>query len=176
MDVGLDYESSKPQRVEIYNLKDKKGQLLFKEATSQTSLFSECLEENIPLSQQVDKWIATLNSFIRQSFKKIRVRKNNNKKIKASEKINERNHEAKNYKDTKLLDDKIAEILAKEQRDKVLEHFQHLEGDSDGINRNGMWKVIRKLWPKEEQTIPVAKFNHMGQLVSAPSDYEEMNE
>ena len=37
-----------------------------------------------------------------------------------------------------------------------------------------MWKLKKKLWPKKPNSLPVAKFNHIGQLVSSPSELKSL--
>ena len=70
MDLNLMIESEKPQRIEIYDFKEKEAQLRFQKITSETSELSNCFKNNMPLLQQVRTWIRKLEKFCFQSFKK----------------------------------------------------------------------------------------------------------
>ena len=37
-----------------------------------------------------------------------------------------------------------------------------------------MWKLKKKLWPKNRETIPTGKFNHQGRLVTCPQDIKNV--
>ena len=38
------------------------------------------------------------------------------------------------------------------------------------INTSEMWKLKKKLWPKKASSLPAAKFNHRGKLVSTAGE------
>ena len=80
MDLDLKVILEKPERIEILNFKDKIAQSLFKKITSETTEFSNCFNNNLPVLKQVDKWRQTLDSHCKRAFKKIRI--NNKKHIK----------------------------------------------------------------------------------------------
>ena len=53
MDVNLHIIPLKPERMEIYNLKNKESQDMFKEITTNTQKFSECFNNDLPILNQV---------------------------------------------------------------------------------------------------------------------------
>ena len=55
-------------------------------------------------------------------------------------------------------------------RNQIFEHFKSFSEDPGNINVQEMWKTMNKLWPKNESTIPTAKKNHQGRLVSSPHE------
>ena len=178
MDLDLKYVSEKPQRVEIFNFKEKEAQILFKKLTSETDVFSNCFLNKSPLSLQVKMWRSTLESYCQKSFRKIRIRKKFVKPLKQhiSKLIDERNVltlqpdnpeiQAKIYK----LSIEIADEEAKENRDKIMQNFKNISEDPEKVNLQQMWKLSKKMWPKNSVSLPTAKRNHMGKIVTGPRD------
>ena len=71
MDLDLKFESEKPQRIEIYNFKEKEGQNKFRKLTSETDEFSSCFMNKKPLASQINNWRTTLEKFCKESFSKL---------------------------------------------------------------------------------------------------------
>ena len=68
------------------------------------------------------------------------------------------------------LEVQIAEILLKEEVNKA-NHFKKFCNASGSFPLQQMWKFKKKkLWPKKKSTLPVAKFNHKGRLISSPKE------
>ena len=42
--------------------------------------------------------------------------------------------------------------------------------DTENINLQQMWKLCKKLWPKKGETLPTAKRNHKGKIVTGPRE------
>ena len=59
---------------------------------------------------------------------------------------------------------------AKENRAKIVENFKKYGEDPESINLQEMWKNMKKLWPKQGSTVPTAKRNHKGIVVTGPND------
>ena len=64
---------------------------------------------------------------------------------------------------------KIANTIASEERLKchIMRQFC---GENGSINMSEMWKVKKKLWPTKASSLPAAKLNHQGQLVSTAAE------
>ena len=71
LDIDLQFESEKPQRVEIYNFKEREAQIKFRKLTSETDEFSKCFTDETPLLQQVNNWRGILEKSFKKSFSKI---------------------------------------------------------------------------------------------------------
>ena len=97
---------------EIYNLKNVEGQIKFKRLTEDTQDFLSCLQGRARLSVRIERWKRSLDSHIKQSFRKIKVRKNQRKQSAASALIDKRNRIKKSHEqshEVKALDAQIAE-------------------------------------------------------------------
>ena len=76
---------------EIYNLKNIEGQIKFKRLTEDTQDFLSCLQGRARLSVRIERWKQSLDSHIKQSFRKIKVRKNPRKQSAAYALIDKQN-------------------------------------------------------------------------------------
>ena len=80
MDLELKVITKKPVRNEIWNFKCRESQEAFRKQTSDTDLFTNCFENELPLMKQIENWKIVLNRSIKEAFKKVRI-KNNPKPI-----------------------------------------------------------------------------------------------
>ena len=85
MDVELEVENVKPEKLEVYNFKRKENQKIFQQLTSETSEFTKCFETNAPLNCQIENWRKLLKSYCSRSFQKIKIKKR--KKLQVNPKI-----------------------------------------------------------------------------------------
>ena len=182
IDLDLKLETVKPERIEMFNFKDKEGQIKFKQLTSETSEFSQCFQNNSPLSEQIENWRTVLKSSCRQSFSKIRIKKNKLISVnpKFSKLIDERNallKDCDNPDDKRKLDKlniEIASIEAEENRGKLMENFKYFSDNPEKIDMSKMWKLMKKLWPKHGNNLPTAKRNHKGKLVTGAREIKSL--
>ena len=88
--------------------------------------------------------------------------------------IDERNcllrNKSENVKKISEISNLIANEEAKENRDIIMDNFKNLSENPENINLQQMWKLCKKLWPKTGTTLPTAKRNHMGKIVTCPRD------
>ena len=182
IDLDLKLETVKPERIEMFNFKDKEGQIKFKQLTSETSEFSQCFQNNSLLSEQIENWRTVLKSSCRQSFSKIRIKKNKLISVnpKFSKLIDERNallKDCDNPDDKRKLDKlniEIASIEAEENRGKLMENFKYFSDNPEKIDMSKMWKLMKKLWPKHGNNLPTAKRNHKGKLVTGAREIKSL--
>ena len=182
MDMDIEIESEKPERIEMYNFKNTEAQMKFLELTSETNEFTKCFENKMPVLKQVDKWLEMLNSYCAKSFKKIRIRSKNVKPLKAPlvKLINQRNvlinrnEGIVNTIELEGVTKRIAELEAEENRNKIFQHFKFYSDNPEQINMQQMWKLMKQMWPKVGLTLPVAKKNHKGKIVSGPMEIKKL--
>ena len=63
---------------------------------------------------------------------------------------------------------RIGEIEAEENRSKIMTNFKEY------INVQKMWKILKRMWPKGGTSLPVAKKNFKGKIVTAPKDIKNL--
>ena len=157
--------------MEILDFKKKLNQEKFSQITSDTKKFTKCFESMLPLHIQIQNWRQLLSSSCKEAFSKIRIRKKQKMKInkEVSDLIKKRNR-LKNIndietKEIELIDKRISEIEATENRNKILKNLKYYSDNPECINMSKMWKILKKIWPKQSSQ-QVAKKNHKGKIIS----------
>ena len=56
MDLNIEVEPAKHERIEIYNYKDEASKVTFKKLTSETEEFTKCFQNQNPLLGQIQNW------------------------------------------------------------------------------------------------------------------------
>ena len=174
MEAGMRQERMKPDRKEILNFKDKEGQENFKIFTSETNEFTDCFKSKEPLKCQVENWRQILSTYCKKSFKKIRIRNTHKKPVKKSiavlidkrNKITDEGSESQKED----IERNIAELEALEIRNEIMKNFKLYSENPENISMQKMWKVFKRLSPKSAPTLPTAKRNHKGKIVSGPKE------
>ena len=162
----------KEYKREIYNLKNLDGQIRFKKLTDDTDIFSSCLTIRARLPVKIERWKSSLDSCIKKSFRKIKIKKNNSKPSAAYALINKRNLLIKGKpksQEIKALDAQIAKIVLKEEIDKAKQFVKYCNSTGT-FPLQKMWKLKKELWPKKAPSLLVAKKNHNGRLISSPKE------
>ena len=80
----------------------------------------------------------------------------------------EDNLKAETEKELSEIDEEIAVIVAEENKDKVIENFKEFANADSLLNINGMWKIKRKIFPKNKESLPLAKRISMESLYYLP--------
>ena len=78
-EFNLKINKRKPDREEMFNLRNGDCQDIFKQFTDDSPELLSCFENNLPIEEQSRKWNKTLKSLFYKSFKKVRI-VNNKKK------------------------------------------------------------------------------------------------
>ena len=170
---------SKPDRIEVFDFKNAKSLAKFKVLTTETNQFTDCFENLLPLSEQMEKWEHLVDSYSNKAFKKIRVKKKCSKPMNPKLKtfINQRNtmlQTESNKEKLEQIEISIADEEAKEIYEKIAKQFKEFSDDPEKINRNKMWKSFKQLWPKNNGSVPVAKKDHTGNIVSSQKDIKNL--
>ena len=75
--LNLKVSPEKPEKIEIFNFKDKEGKARFKINTTNTTDFTNCLKNNKPVDVQALDWMNILIKHCEIAFPKIRIRSKN---------------------------------------------------------------------------------------------------
>ena len=175
MEVKLDAAPVKKLKIEIPNFNDKESQLKFKENTSNTTVFTKCFETMQPVLVQSEEWLKHVNTYCKQSFKNIRIRARKIKPSAADRLIGQRNRMLKQGKieELKILDADIARTISEEGRAKAFMFKKFCDRNQSGV-MSEMWKLKKSLFPKKASTLPSAKINYQGKLVTEPTELTKL--
>ena len=90
--------------------------------------------------------------------------------------INERNALSKKVETLEIkrkideVSKQIFEIEAEDNRNKIMKNFKQFSNNPENINMQKMWKILKSIWPKTGSSLPAAKKNHKGKIVTGPKD------
>ena len=186
LDLNISFLKPTKQRMEIYNLKNLKCQEVFYEHTSNSTNLSECFLNSSSLKTQVENWEVNFSAAIRQCFKRIRITDNKNES--KSDQLMEKRKVLRNQLKTASDDQKITEIqndiksvenelsslLAGENLMKIKDNLQCLTNIDGSTAVSGVWKLTKKLFPKNSKTLPISKKNSNGRLISSPEELKDL--
>ena len=63
---------------------------------------------------------------------------------------------------------------AESNRNIIHQQFQNYSEDPENVNLQQVWKTMSKLWPKVGATLPTAKKNHAGRIISEPNELKQL--
>ena len=132
---------------------------------------------------QCDRWKQVIEAHCKKAFPPIRIRNAKISSFKSYVLIQKRNtlknrqenNKTNSEEDNELLhlEKQIADIIAEEQREKAMK-FKRFCVENGSVNVSEMWKLKKKLWPKNKDSIPTGKFNHQGKLVTSLHDLKNL--
>ena len=64
--------------------------------------------------------------------------------------------------------------LLRKNHEKIVKNFKSLSENPENINLQQMWKLCKKVWPKCGVTLPTAKRNQRGKIVSGPREIRKV--
>ena len=77
-----------------------------------------------------------------------------------------RNQDQESKTKVKEINHKISCLEAEDNRNKLVKKFKCFSDNPENLNMPQMWKLLKKIWPKVGISLPTAKRNHMGKIVS----------
>ena len=165
--------SDRKERVEVFNMKNKECQQIFKEHTSQTNKLSVVFDSDDDINAQTKKFIKLLNKCIYKCFRKVKV---SNSKETEYEKLYAKwvRTKEKDDRDGKKEADKLEKELADKYADKIYDQIKdEIEGlncEEGGKNGSQLWKKLTKKLNPRYQEPPVAMKDDMGNILTSKED------
>ena len=177
LEISLDIQVPiiKPQRIEMYNFRDKRGQSFFHDITTNSNLKS-CFETNKPFKIQAKQFERGLKRTFKSSFQIIRGKKRKRKEeteieslFKERKKIRKEIVEKKSDENEnwlKNIDQKIANLVQDKNWRKVWENFQEIASSETSVSTLGMWRKLKKTFPKVSAAVPTGVRDHKGRIIT----------
>ena len=171
-------------RRELFNFRNTECQQKFKEITENNESLTKCFETKEDIEKQCIKFRKNLNKIFYNSFDKIRV--NNKVKITEETILLEEKIKLNNEKKKSVVDDedlnkkimenekKLIELTSKKNRDKVIKNFKALDGTFGDSFNIGVWKIKKKIFPKHQPQVPVAKMDVNGRLATSRQEIKKL--
>ena len=184
MEVAIKFSRKKPERLEMFNLKNKAGQEEFKNRTEVNVDLVNCFQNEMSVADQGKRWFKKFNSVLHSCFKKVRIC-NNVKKTNhvLNNLITKRNDLQKAItslpynaaeKDDMIatleaFDLEIGDVIGKQFLEDIAEVIKSVGGDEkslDGAGRQSLWKLLRKKSIKCQPQVPIGKLDKNKQIVT----------
>ena len=157
------------ERIELYNLKNKECQNVFKTLTSDTNVLSSSFNSKDDINTCTNKFIKSLNQCIKKCFKKIRLTEKPNKELDDlfnRRRILRNKNDEQSCEDLAKVEDTLANLCAESNYNKIKEEVEHMKSDEGGVNSGHLWKLKKKLNPKCRDP-PTAMLDMHGNLVTS---------
>ena len=174
-EFDLKVDRRKPDREEMFNLKNKSCQEAFKNETEDNPELLNCFKNSLPLEIQSNKWIKSFNSILHKTFRKVRIVNNKKKEnVKLKDIMTERIKKKQEVKKEnvseemkiqieiriKQIEAEIEKEVTEEYQTELMETLRELGKSGHCINgdkREQIWKTLKKHYQKVSSSIPVGK-------------------
>ena len=144
----------KKERLELFNLKNKTCQEMFRKETSSEinhCALSSIFDQEGDLNNLADTFLKKLNKIIHKCFKKIRVTE---KKDEVRENLFKKWNILKNKDDEtskselKDVENEIANKYAEEYFEKIKERTKNIDCEDGGLHSGSLWNLKKELFPQ----------------------------
>ena len=89
-------------------------------------------------------------------------------------KIDLKNKTKTNINDIENIDKHIARIISEKNRKRIMNSFQDIANSDNSCNTLGMWRQVRKLFPKVVSATPSGLKDHKGKVITKTSLVKQM--
>ena len=184
LDLNIEFCKLKPERREMFNLKNKLCQEAFKIETENNPQLLNIFNSMLPFDIQCKQWFKLFNSILHKCFKKVRIVSSKKKEKDNTEQLfKERIMLQKQVKEEtidenvksqiedriKQIEDGIGQEVSEEFVGEVVETLRALGGNNTelgGTGRKEMWRLLKEKFPKQSPPIPVGKKDKAGNLIT----------
>ena len=168
--------SDKQEKNEIYNLKNKEGQVKFKKETSNANYLSSAFDdETEDINKSANRFIKRLNKLIHKCFNRIRI---TYKTDKNTDELYEKWRQLQGKDDPKAKED--LKTIESELADKIKENYNKIENetnkydcDDGGFHSGKLWNLKKHLFPKHRDP-PTAMKDDAGNLLTSSDEINEL--
>ena len=137
------------------------------------------------MCKSAELWFSNLKSKFHKCFKKIR-QTNKPKISEISRLLDQRRTILASYKSASLgnrekleeslkrIEDVICNLTSEQNRDNVVNNFSKLDGGDGSVNTNGVWNLKKRCFPNNKVSLPIAKKDCNGTLVTGGEQLKEL--
>ena len=180
--MKLNFIQKRKDRIEMFNFRNLEGQEKFSNLTETKNELLKCFLNSNNLSKQSNEWFRNLFKYFQQSFVKIRSCQTKkklddvdillNKRKELIQKMKKADDDKKEELQMKInqTESEISKMSALDNRNKVIDNFSSLARNDGTTNQNGVWALKRKLFPKSRESLPFAKLDYEGKLISSQGE------
>ena len=156
---------------------------MYKHILNTENRLSECLNNNDDVEKQVQSWYEEFNKILNRSFSKVRI-SNKQKETEVSllfqkrttliQKLKKEPGNLETIKDKEEVEEKLASIVGKENREKIFQNFAKLDQSEGESFSQGIWDLKKKVFPKVQKAVPAAKRDITGRVITDPNGLKKL--
>ena len=183
VDLGMKIKKKRPVREEYFNFKCNEGQAKFMEILNTERTLQDCFDNSDSFEDQSFRWLNSLYKIFQRCFPKVRVT-NKVRETETSTLFKERSELIQKIKKdydnetlkTRLEEviDKLTEAVSRENYEKIVSNFKHLDQTNGENFSQGIWGIKKKEFPKKSSSLPSAKVDVNGCMVSDPAELQKI--
>ena len=185
LELNIQYSKKKPDRIEMFNLKNKSCQELFYLETEQNQELVNIFSTNYAFEEQCKKWLKIFSSILYKCFKKVRIISNKKQEEKSLKKeLFERvslqkelksgtcDEDIRNRIKNRIIEieDGIENKIGHGNIKEMVQILRELGGNETGLGPNGrnkMWKILKEKFPtRASQDVPIGKKDKSGNVIT----------
>ena len=162
-----------PQKISVFNLKNKECLKSFKEHTSKGNNLSKIMDEEEDLDKATNKLMNKFTKVLHKCFRKIGVKEGT--KTTNKEDLYNKWKEIKNKTDEESVKEtkKIEEEISNDYYEKIKDATKDIDCENGGVNSSKLWKLKKHLCPQTRDP-PTAMLDSTGNLVTDEDKIAEM--
>ena len=185
LDIKVNMSRKRNDRIELFNFRSVECQEKFLNITNKSEELIKCFNNKLPLNKQCNQWFKELNGIFHQSFRKLRFNGKTketevSRLLKQKNELKQKNKLSEKDENQDILDEiediekKLAELVAKQNSEKVKKNFGSLSSHDSNLNVNGMWALKKRIFPKNPPNLPEAKKDINGKIITSHKDYKNL--
>ena len=163
-------------KLELFNVKNKKGLETFKQLTNDTVALSSSIVDSRDVNMNCNIFLKRLNNVMHKSFNKIRVVERTDPEI--DELLKERNRlrfksDVESIQELNKVERKLADLCAEDNYRMIKDEINGMKHDEGGVHPGKLWMLKKKLFPKSRDP-PTAMLDESGNLVTSLDAIERL--
>jgi hypothetical protein len=176
LEVNLTFHKEKHHdRIEVFNVRNKKCLKMFCEFTSKDDVLSKCFEsQEEDFNVQFSKWKRKFFKSINACFRKVRIKQNTFSKLSRIDELMSkkktilRKKKLSHEDETEI--DRIDSEITEEISEKEYKKLQTVCGDLQENSNTNIWTEMRKVFPKNSKPLPTGVMNIKGKVITNPNE------
>ena len=170
--LDLSVPQIKPEKISFRNMKDPKGQMKFFHMTNQSVKMRESFSTNKTFEHEIALWDKQVKSCMYRTFPKIRHKKRKFKEddigflIEQRKKLKLNEDSQENQKKLEEIEEKIVNKTESKYAEKVKDALGEITGEDGKLNEHGIWKTLKRIFPKNTKSTPLALKDKTGNLIT----------
>ena len=89
-------------------------------------------------------------------------------------KLDNKDKKGQNINHLEIIEKKIATLISEKNKNRIMKSFQDIANSDSSCNTLGMWRQVRKVFPKVLASVPVGLKDHNGKILTKTSAVKKL--